>query len=54
MLKSLPSDLTMHHTIEETVLFPILGKKMPKFAQDEDGEHLESHKQIHDGERHSI
>lgn len=48
-VQDLITHLTMHHTIEETVLFPILGKKMPKFAQDEDGEHLESHKQIHDG-----
>ncbi|KAJ3762418.1 hypothetical protein EV360DRAFT_92465 [Lentinula raphanica] len=40
--------LTMHHTIEETYLFPILGKRMKQFSETE-GLHLESHKGIHDG-----
>ncbi|EDR08837.1 uncharacterized protein LACBIDRAFT_249253, partial [Laccaria bicolor S238N-H82] len=41
--------LTMHHTIEEQHLFPILAQKMPQFAKDKDGAHLSSHKGIHDG-----
>ncbi|KAF9566727.1 hypothetical protein CPC08DRAFT_703693 [Agrocybe pediades] len=40
--------LTMHHTIEERHLFPILAKTMPQFAAD-DGEHLASHHGIHEG-----
>ena len=41
----------MHHTIEEQTLFPILGKRMPQFSERESrGEHIESHRQIHDGE----
>jgi iron-sulfur cluster repair protein YtfE (RIC family) len=35
----------MHHTIEERFLFPMLAKRMPAFK----GDHLESHKGIHDG-----
>jgi len=37
--------LTMHHTIEERFIFPVLAERMPQFK----GEHLESHKGIHDG-----
>ena len=39
--------LTMHHNIEETYVFPMLGRKMPKFrAQD----HLKKqHEAIHIG-----
>ncbi|GAW05199.1 hypothetical protein LENED_007040 [Lentinula edodes] len=40
--------LTMHHTIEEAYIFPILGKRMKQFSESE-GLHLESHKGIHDG-----
>ncbi|KAJ3803010.1 hypothetical protein GGU11DRAFT_389432 [Lentinula aff. detonsa] len=40
--------LTMHHTIEETYLFPLLGKRMKQFSESE-GLHLKSHKGIHDG-----
>jgi hypothetical protein len=36
----------MHHTIEERFIFPTLALRMPQFK----GEHLESHKGIHDGE----
>ncbi|KIO22846.1 hypothetical protein M407DRAFT_78809, partial [Tulasnella calospora MUT 4182] len=39
--------LTMHHTIEERNIFPILAQKMPAFR--EDAEHIESHKGIHEG-----
>ncbi|KAH8828048.1 hypothetical protein DL96DRAFT_1601465 [Flagelloscypha sp. PMI_526] len=39
--------LTMHHTIEERYIFPILGTRMKQFSDEEDGEHIESHKGIH-------
>jgi len=39
--------LTVHHTIEEEYIFPILGKRMPAFA---DGDvHIHSHELIHHG-----
>ncbi|KAF8806380.1 hypothetical protein BYT27DRAFT_7190929 [Phlegmacium glaucopus] len=43
--------LTMHHTIEERHLFPILAKTMPQFSQNDngDGAHIQSHRSIHDG-----
>ncbi|KAF9062112.1 hypothetical protein BDP27DRAFT_1337037 [Rhodocollybia butyracea] len=41
--------LTMHHTIEEAYIFPILGRRMKQFSTESDGEHLASHKGIHDG-----
>jgi len=43
--------LEMHHNIEETYFFPILGKKMPPFAKNhkKHGEMLEHHKKIHKG-----
>jgi len=40
--------LTMHHTIEERYLFPILAKTMPQFAK-ENGSHIASHHGIHEG-----
>lgn len=43
------SELTMHHTIEEQYFFPMLAKKMPKFAIGSDGAHIEAHQKIHDG-----
>ncbi|KAJ7243742.1 hypothetical protein C8J57DRAFT_1365740 [Mycena rebaudengoi] len=50
MSRRLNSHLTMHHTIEETHIFPILGKRMPQFsAEAESAVHLESHKAIHKG-----
>jgi len=39
--------LTMHHTIEETYIFPILAAKMPAFQNDE--RHVQSHHGIHEG-----
>ena len=39
--------LTIHHTIEEKHIFPILAKKMPAFRKEL--ELLTQHKQIHDG-----
>jgi Hemerythrin HHE cation binding domain len=45
-------DLTMHHTIEERQLFPLLAKRMPAFStlHDQDhGQHIESHRAIHKG-----
>lgn len=39
--------LTVHHTIEEQHIFPILAKKMPKFKKEL--ELLTQHKQIHEG-----
>jgi len=41
--------LTMHHTIEERYVFPTLAKFMPKFGNNEDGEHIASHRGIHEG-----
>ncbi|TEB37659.1 hypothetical protein FA13DRAFT_927189 [Coprinellus micaceus] len=50
LINDLIHHLTMHHTIEEQTLFPILGKRMSQFAERESrGEHIESHRQIHDG-----
>ena len=39
--------LTVHHTIEERHIFPLLGKRMAAF-QDNDV-HLKSHEGIHHG-----
>ena len=39
--------LTIHHTIEEQHIFPVLAKKMPAFAKEL--ELLDQHKQIHKG-----
>lgn len=39
--------MTVHHTIEERYIFPILGKRMQHFADDE--LHLKSHEAIHHG-----
>jgi len=49
--KALNHHLTMHHTIEERYLFPILGKSMPQFATRNDGDatHISSHQAIHKG-----
>ena len=42
----------MHHRIEEAYIFPVLARKMPQFKAGarEAGEHLKSHKAIHDGQ----
>ncbi|KAK6438645.1 hypothetical protein LTR95_005156 [Oleoguttula sp. CCFEE 5521] len=45
--KEFASHLTMHHTIEEQHIFPVLAKKMPKFRKEL--ELLTQHKQIHAG-----
>ncbi|KAK7057131.1 hemerythrin HHE cation binding domain-containing protein [Favolaschia claudopus] len=47
--RQLNTHLTMHHTIEEKHIFPILAKKMPEFALETEHGHIESHKKIHDG-----
>lgn len=39
--------LTIHHTIEEQHIFPVLAKKMPAFKKEL--ELLTQHKQIHNG-----
>lgn len=44
---SLKRHLEGHHGIEESYLFPILAKRMPAFAQDE--QHRTSHEGIHEG-----
>lgn len=43
--------LDMHHRIEEAYIFPLLAKKMPAFRDGarEKGEHIISHRGIHDG-----
>ncbi|KAK8854882.1 hypothetical protein IAR55_003621 [Kwoniella newhampshirensis] len=48
--QQLAHHLEMHHRIE-TYIFPILAKKMPQFKQGsrESGQHLQSHKKIHEG-----
>ncbi|KAI0743520.1 hypothetical protein C8Q80DRAFT_1181703 [Daedaleopsis nitida] len=43
----LAKGLTVHHTIEERHIFPVLAKRMPMF-QDNDV-HLKSHEGIHHG-----
>ncbi|KAF9465055.1 hypothetical protein BDZ94DRAFT_433533 [Collybia nuda] len=48
-VRSFNSHLTMHHTIEERHIFPILAKKIPKFANTAENGHVDSHKAIHDG-----
>lgn len=47
--RSMNNHLTMHHTIEEHHLFPLLAKSMPQFANNDDGEHIASHRGIHEG-----
>lgn len=42
-------DLTMHHTIEERHIFPVLAKRIPKFAHTAEAGHVDSHRAIHDG-----
>ena len=39
--------LTLHHTIEEQHIFPVLAQKMPKFRKEL--QFLTQHKQIHAG-----
>ena len=41
------TDLTVHHTIEERHIFPVLAKRMPAFQNDE--VHIKSHHGIHEG-----
>ncbi|KAI0834514.1 hypothetical protein F5Y06DRAFT_278847 [Hypoxylon sp. FL0890] len=48
------SQLEMHHSIEETYIFPILARRMPEFRTDGKGgkgaaELLQQHRDIHDG-----
>ena len=40
--------LTVHHTIEERHIFPILAKRMAMFQNDD--VHLKSHEAIHHGQ----
>ena len=40
--------LTVHHTIEERHIFPILAKRMTMFQDDD--VHLKSHEAIHHGQ----
>ncbi|KAJ7703144.1 hemerythrin HHE cation binding domain-containing protein [Mycena rosella] len=49
MAKRLNSHLTMHHTIEERHIFPILAKRMPQFSTETEAAHIDSHKGIHTG-----
>lgn len=39
--------LEMHHTIEETYIFPLLAKKMPSFGT-EDPVHIREHQAMHE------
>ncbi|CAA7261621.1 unnamed protein product [Cyclocybe aegerita] len=47
--KTMNHHLTMHHAIEERYVFPILTKKMPQFAKENEGAHIISHQGIHEG-----
>ncbi|KAI0769706.1 hypothetical protein BD413DRAFT_627612 [Trametes elegans] len=47
MTSQLARGLTVHHTIEERYIFPILGKRMAMFSDNE--VHLKSHEAIHHG-----
>jgi iron-sulfur cluster repair protein YtfE (RIC family) len=47
--KALNHHLTMHHTIEERYMFPVLGKTMPQFANNDDAAHTAAHHAIHEG-----
>lgn len=47
MIDQFCHSLTVHHTIEEQHIFPVLAKKMPAFR--EELELLTQHKGIHDG-----
>ncbi|KAJ7184438.1 hypothetical protein C8R46DRAFT_1064059 [Mycena filopes] len=47
MAQRLNLHLTMHHTIEERDIFPILAQRMPEFSTDD--AHINSHKAIHEG-----
>ncbi|KAJ7647283.1 hemerythrin HHE cation binding domain-containing protein [Roridomyces roridus] len=49
LAKQLNHHLTMHHTIEERHIFPVLAKRMPQFSTETDDAHIASHKGIHDG-----
>ncbi|KAJ7292915.1 hemerythrin HHE cation binding domain-containing protein [Mycena rebaudengoi] len=50
MSTRLNSHLTMHHTIEEAYVFPVLGERMPEFStKPESSVHIDSHKAIHQG-----
>ncbi|KAF7321374.1 Hemerythrin domain-containing protein [Mycena kentingensis (nom. inval.)] len=49
MARRLNDHLTMHHTLEERHFFPVLGQKMPQFAVEAEGGHIESHEAIHTG-----
>jgi hypothetical protein len=40
-------DLDFHHRIEETHIFPVLAKRMPAFAKND--QHIRSHRDIHKG-----
>ncbi|KAJ7770194.1 hypothetical protein DFH07DRAFT_268458 [Mycena maculata] len=51
MAKRLNSHLTMHHTIEERHIFPVLAKKMPQFSTETEDAHIDSHKGIHKGSK---
>ena len=44
----------MHHTMEERFIFPELAKFMPKFGNTNEGEHLASHRGIHEGTKHIV
>ncbi|OCH92287.1 hypothetical protein OBBRIDRAFT_791398 [Obba rivulosa] len=46
-VQQLIRSLTVHHTIEEQYIFPVLAKRMPAFGSDE--AHLKSHEGIHHG-----
>lgn len=49
LVNSFISSLTAHHTVEERFIFPVLAKRIPKFAHDNEDGHVNSHRAIHDG-----
>lgn len=40
--------LTLHHTTEETHIFPVLAKEMPQFRHGRNTPLLRQHRQIHE------
>ncbi|KAJ7072281.1 hemerythrin HHE cation binding domain-containing protein [Mycena amicta] len=49
MARKLNHHLTMHHTIEERHIFPVLSLKMKQFSTETEEGHIDSHKGIHEG-----
>jgi hemerythrin-like domain-containing protein len=50
LAKTFDQQVTLHHTLEERILFPLLAEYMPQFGKgDGSGNHFELHHTIHEG-----